>query len=54
LKGELMSYLTQSAIAQNSYLFNRVAQCAAQQMVESPDQWTNDHRRAWAASPARA
>jgi len=46
-----MSYLTQAAISQNTFLFNRVAQCAAQQEVPQPDQWTNDNRRAWAASP---
>lgn len=46
-----MSYLNQSEIAGNSFMFARVAQCAAQQDVPDPDNWTNVNRREWAASP---
>ncbi|HEY1249534.1 MAG TPA: hypothetical protein VGE97_11140 [Nitrososphaera sp.] len=46
-----MSYLEQSAIAENPSMSKRVAQCAAQQHAENPDQWTAEHRRHWAASP---
>lgn len=55
-----MSYLTQNEIAQNSAMFNRVAQAATTQnlpMVGDPpapmnsDSWTSNHRREWAAAP---
>jgi hypothetical protein len=46
-----MSYLDQSEIAGNAFMFSRVAQCAAQQGEADPDSWTNVNRRIWAASP---
>jgi hypothetical protein len=46
-----MSYLAQAAMAQNAMLFNRVAQCAASESIENPDQWTSENRRQWSASP---
>lgn len=46
-----MSYLDQAAIADNVSMTKRVAQCAAQQQIANPDDWTNVHRRNWAASP---
>lgn len=49
-----MSYLDQSEIAFNSAMFQRVAQCAAEQGEADPDGWTNQHRRTWAASPGWA
>lgn len=48
-------YLTQSAIADDAYMKNRVAQCAAQQGVTDAgidaDLWANEWRRVWASSP---
>lgn len=46
-----MSYLNQSAIAANSYMAERVSQCAAQQGEPEPDTWTYENRREWAAAP---
>jgi hypothetical protein len=46
-----VSYLNQSEIAGNPSMMARVAQCAAQQQVPEPEQWTQDNRRTWAASP---
>ena len=46
-----MSYLDQSEIAGNPSMMARVAQCAAQQQVPEPEQWTQDNRRTWAAAP---
>lgn len=46
-----MTYLDQAAIAENASMIKRVAQCAAQQNIENPDQWTSMNRRTWAASP---
>jgi hypothetical protein len=46
-----MTYLGQSAIAGNQSMAARVAQCAAQQEIPNPDQWTSVNRRTWAASP---
>lgn len=46
-----MSYLDQAAIADNASMMKRVAQCAAQEGVPNPDDWTNVNRRVWAASP---
>ncbi len=46
-----MSYLTQSKIAINYYMTNRVAQCAASEQVSNSDQWTTLNAREWAAAP---
>jgi len=46
-----MSYLEQSAIGSNQYMYGRVAQCAASEGLEDPDYWTNQNRRKWSASP---
>ena len=46
-----MSYLTQSAIAGNMYMIQRVAQCAAEQHITDPDTWAGQHSREWAAAP---
>lgn len=49
-------YLTQSTIADNTYMQMRVASCAAQQGVTDagidPDTWTKEWRRVWSASPS--
>ena len=48
-------YLTQSAISDNPYMKQRVAQCAAQQNITDaqidPDTWASEWRRMWASSP---
>jgi hypothetical protein len=48
-------YLTQSAISDDPYMKQRVAQCAAQNGCTDagidPDLWTTDWRRVWSASP---
>jgi len=49
-----MTYLGQAAIADNARMNQRVAQCAAEQSVENPDQWTSVNRRSWAAAPGWA
>ena len=46
-----MSYLTQDAIANSRSMLARVAQCAAQQMIPTADEWTYANRRTWAAAP---
>lgn len=50
-----MGYLTQSAIASDPYMQQRVAQCAAQQGCADagidPTAWTTEWRLEWAASP---
>ena len=46
-----MSYLTQSAIAANLYMQQRVAQCAASEGVSGPDLWAQQNARGWAAAP---
>ena len=46
-----MSYLDQSAIANNGAMNERVAQAAAEQEKPNPDTWTHDNRRTWAAAP---
>lgn len=46
-----MTYLDQSEIARNFAMTNRVAQCAAEQGIPNPDQWTAEHAREWAAAP---
>jgi len=49
-----MTYLGQAAIADNAAMNQRVAQCAAEQSVENPDQWTSINRRTWASAPGWA
>lgn len=49
-----MSYLNQSEIAASGSMFARVAQCAAEEGEPQPDDWTNIHRRGWAAAPGWA
>lgn len=46
-----MSYLGQSEMASNTWLFSRVAQCAATEGESDPEAWTSENRRAWAAAP---
>ena len=46
-----MSYLTQSEIASNEAMHERVAQAAAEQAIADPDTWATDHRREYAAAP---
>lgn len=46
-----MSYLDQSAIANNNAMNERVAQCATEEGVPDADKWAVDNRRAWAAAP---
>jgi len=46
-----MTYLDQSEIAASGSMFSRVAQCAAQQGVPDPDDWTHINRRIWSAAP---
>jgi hypothetical protein len=50
-----MGYLTQSAIGDDPYMKQRVAQCAAQQGCTDagidPDVWATEWRRVWASSP---
>jgi hypothetical protein len=46
-----MSYLTQDDIATNLAMQARVAQAAAEQGTDDPDEWTFTHRRTWAAAP---
>lgn len=46
-----MSYLTQSAIAANGYMSQRIAQCVTSEGHPDADTWTYEHRREWAASP---
>lgn len=50
-----LSYLTQSTIADDSWMKLRVASCAAQQGVTDagidPDMWASEWRRVWSASP---
>lgn len=46
-----MSYLTQSVIASNANMNNRVAQCAATEGVPDPGAWAAVNARQWAASP---
>lgn|SRR5262245_14923581 len=54
-----MSYLTQSDIAVNYSMRQRVAQCAAGEAnwiatAAQADQWTAENSREWAASPGWA
>ena len=47
-----MSYLTQSQIAADPHMHERVAQAAVtEQAPGDPDTWTNSNRREWAAAP---
>jgi hypothetical protein len=52
-----MSYLTQDAIASNTAMQHRVAQCYAQERgsgpsgMDDPDRWSYTNRRSWASSP---
>ena len=47
-----MSYLTQTEIAGNYSMRNRVAAAAAEQNAPGdPDEWANTNRRDWAAAP---
>lgn len=50
-----MSYLTQSNIADDSWVKLRVASCAAQQGCADvgidPDTWASEWRRVWSSSP---
>lgn len=49
-----MSYLVQADISNNMMLVARISQCAAEQHIENPDQWTSTNRRTWAAAPGWA
>jgi hypothetical protein len=46
-----MSYLTQSHIASNGSMMDRLAQAAASEGFGEPDSWASNNRRVWAASP---
>lgn len=46
-----MTYLVQSTIATNPSMFSRLSQCAAQQDIPDPEEWTQTNRRSWAAAP---
>lgn len=46
-----MSYLTQSHIASNGTMSDRLAQAAATEGFTEPDSWASNNRRTWAASP---
>jgi len=46
-----MGYLTQNTIANNGFMFGRISQAAAEEGLASPEGWTSDNRRIWAASP---
>jgi hypothetical protein len=47
-----MSYLTQTEIAEDWFMRNRVAAAAADEHVEGdPDLWSQEHRREWAGAP---
>lgn len=46
-----MSYLNQSAMANNAAMLERVAQAAAEEGKPDPDTWTRDNRRTWASAP---
>jgi hypothetical protein len=49
-----MTYLGQSEIANSQTMTARVAQCAAEQHIENPDQWVQVNRRTWASAPGWA
>ena len=46
-----MSYLTQNTIATNSAMHGRLAQCAASEGIENPDNWVVQHNRTLSAAP---
>lgn len=46
-----MSYLTQSRIAANGSMFNRVAQAATEEGFPNGDQWASSTSRQWGAAP---
>lgn len=47
-----MSYLSQSRIASNAAMFQRMAQAAAsEQFTTDPNSWASIHARTWAAAP---
>jgi hypothetical protein len=46
-----VSYLDQSAMANNAAMFERVAQAATEEGQPDADTWTRDNRRVWAAAP---
>lgn len=46
-----MSYLTQSTIAGDRLMNERVAQAAASEGEASPDNWAAANRRIWASAP---
>jgi len=46
-----MTYLHQADIARDPWMLERVAQCAAEQDIPDPDEWTQAHSREWAAAP---
>jgi len=46
-----MTYLQQADIAQDPWMIQRVAQCAAEESIPDPDEWTALHSREWAAAP---
>lgn len=46
-----MAYLTQDEISHNGSMLARVAQAAASEAINDPDEWTWKWRRTWAAAP---
>jgi len=46
-----MSYLTQSTIASNQAMQQRIAQAATEEGMADGDNWTFLNRRKWAAAP---
>jgi len=46
-----MSYLTQSHIASNGAMNDRLAQAAATEGFAEPDSWASNNRRVWASQP---
>jgi hypothetical protein len=46
-----VSYLDQSAIANNAAMFERVAQAATEEGQADADAWARANARAWAAAP---
>lgn len=48
----MMSYLTQSEIANNEAMLSRIAQAAAGEgMYDNPDSWAFNMRRTWSSAP---
>jgi hypothetical protein len=46
-----MSYLTQSKIAANQAMNERVIQCAVGEQISDGQNWAYQHQREWAAAP---